>query len=48
VARPVLPIATETWILVGAFFVYVTLAVLLMRWTENLAKHKGTLVLRHQ
>ncbi len=48
IARPVLPVATETWILVGAFFVYVMLAVFLMGWTERLAKRKGTLVLRHQ
>jgi ABC-2 type transport system permease protein len=48
VARPVLPVATETWILAAAFVAYLWLATALMRWTENLAKRTGTLVLRHQ
>ena len=35
-ARPVLPVATEAWILAGAFVVYLWLAVSLMRWSGTL------------
>jgi ABC-type polysaccharide/polyol phosphate export permease len=48
VARPVLPVATEAWILAGAFLAYLWLAVSLMRWTENQGKRSGTLLLKHQ
>lgn len=48
VARPILSVKAETWILAAAFVAYVLLAHFLMRWTEDLAKTKGTLVLRHQ
>jgi hypothetical protein len=47
-AKPILPVATEIWILVGAFFVYLAVAVAMLRWTENQGKKRGTLILRHQ
>jgi hypothetical protein len=47
-ARPILPVATEVWLLVGAFFVYLAVAVAMLRWTEEMGKKRGTLILRHQ
>ena len=48
VARPLLPVATEVWILAVAFVLYVWLAVALLRWTEARGKEQGTLLLKHQ
>ena len=47
-AKPILPVGTEIWILAGAFFVYLAVAVAMLRWTENMGKKRGTLILRHQ
>jgi ABC-2 type transport system permease protein len=47
-ARPILPIGTEIAILVAALFVYLAVAVAMLRWTEARGKRLGTLILRHQ
>jgi len=47
-ARPILPVWAELWILVGSLFFYLALAVVMLRWTEARGKRLGTLILRHQ
>ena len=47
-ARPILPVWAELWILVGSLFFYLALAVVMLRWTEARGKRLGSLILRHQ